>query len=177
MPKKHEDNDQNQNHVEQYTEVHVEQHSEQSVDAGTTDAALEELTNDLKRVQAEFVNFRRRADEERAELMDFATARVVKQFLAVRDSFDAEQAHRPADVDATWAASIDSIRSQFDKVFRELGVERFKSVGHEFDPHLHEAVSHDGAGNTVIEELQPGYKLADTVLRHAMVRVGDEKAA
>lgn len=181
MAKKHDDQDEQttSNHSESHSEIHVESHSEQHLEGGeAVDAQLEELTNDLKRVQAEFVNFKRRADDERAELMDYAKARVVREFLSVRDSFDAELAHRPADVDAKWAESIDSIRAQFDKVMKQLGVERFESVGQPFDPHLHEAIATDGSGDVVTEELQSGYKLGDTVLRHAMVKVGDnEKTA
>jgi len=157
---------------ESHTEVHIEAESMQEVTGGT-DAQLEELTGDLKRVQAEFVNFKRRAEAERADIMTFATARVARQFLTVRDSFDHELSHRPADVDEAWAASIDSIRAQFDKVLKDLGVERFESVGQEFDPHRHEAVAHEGSGHTVTEELQPGYALGDTILRPAMVKVGD----
>src|ERR1700756_3413653 len=87
-------------------------------------AQIEELTNDLKRVQAEFVNFKRRAEDEKSELLDFAKSRVVREFLSVRDTFDQEAAHRPKDVDAKWAASIDAIRNQFDAVLKNLGVER-----------------------------------------------------
>lgn len=134
-----------------------------------------ELTNDLKRVQAEFLNFKRRAEEERTELLDFAKNRVVREFLAVRDNFDRELANRPKNVDPKWAESIDAIRKQFDSVLTGLGVERFKSEGTVFDPHLHEAVQMDDSGGThevVTEELQPGYKLGNKILRHAIVKVG-----
>ncbi|HEY6736720.1 MAG TPA: nucleotide exchange factor GrpE [Candidatus Saccharimonadia bacterium] len=169
------DNPQAEN--EQHTEVHVETHSESSAQAGSVsstgaDDQVAELTADLQRLQAEFQNYKRRAEAERAELLDYAKAGVVRQFLAVRDTFDAEAAHRPAATDPKWAASIDAIRSQFDAVLKQLGVERFASLGQPFDPHRHEAVSSDGAGETVIEELSPGYALGSTILRHAMVKVG-----
>ena len=163
------------NHSESRTEVHVETSSEQGSDTNAVDERFEELTNDLKRVQAEFVNFKRRAEAERAEVMEFAKSRVVREFLSVRDSFDQEQAHRPDSMDQKWADSIDSIRAQFDKSMKNLGVERFESVGHAFDPHRHEAVmmeDGEGAHEVVVEELQPGYVQGETVLRHAMVRVG-----
>ena len=134
-----------------------------------------ELTNDLKRVQAEFLNFKRRAEEEKTELLDFAKNRVVREFLAVRDNFDRELANRPKDIDLKWAESIDAIRKQFDSVLTGLGVERFKSEGTAFDPHLHEAIQMDDSGGThevVTEELQPGYKLGNKILRHAIVKVG-----
>jgi molecular chaperone GrpE len=136
---------------------------------------IAELTADLKRVQADFVNFRRRAETEKAEVFDLAKNRIVRDFLSVRDSFDQELAHRPATVDPAWAASIDSIRTQFDQVLKGLGVDRFDSKGVPFDPHLHDAIAmEDGEGDqeVVVEEMQPGYKRGDQVVRHAVVKVG-----
>ncbi len=139
------------------------------------DSRVEELTADLQRIQADFVNFKRRAEQEKGELLDFAKSRVVRDFLSVRDNFDRELANRPADINATWAASIDSIRASFDTVLKNLGVERFDSIGQPFDHHAHDAIvmeEGEGEHEVVTEELQPGYKLGDTVLRHAIVKVG-----
>jgi molecular chaperone GrpE len=162
---------------ESHNEVHVETHTESHVTAGSGDAQerIEELTADLQRVQAEFINYRRRAEAEKGEVLDFAKARIAREFLTVRDSFDHELTHRPDHADSEWAKTIDAIRTQFDQVLAGLGVERFESKGQPFDPHLHNAISMeegDGKEEIVIEELQPGYKLGDTVLRHAMVKVG-----
>ncbi len=160
------------------TEVHIETHTESHVTSGTggdVQAQIDELTGDIQRVQAEFVNYRRRAEAEKADLTDFAKTRVVREFLAVRDSFDQEQAHRPADADPDWAKTIDAIRTQFDKILTNLGVERFESQGQPFDPHRHDALAMEegeGEHEVVTEELQAGYMLGDTVLRHAMVKVG-----
>src|ERR1700683_2878588 len=155
-----------------HTEVHVETESEQTISTG--DDRVAELTADLQRLQAEFQNYRRRAEADRADLMSLATARVVREFLAVRDSFDAESQHRPASADPGWAKSIDAIRTQFDQILATLGVTRFESLGQAFDPHRHEAVATEGDGATIIEELQPGYELAGRVLRPAIVKVGPE---
>lgn len=163
-------------HQQSSTEIHVETSSEQNVSGGeAVNEHLDELTADLKRVQAEFVNFKRRADAERAETMEYAKSRVVREFLGVRDSFDQEIAHRPKTVDKGWADSINSIRAQFDKAMKSLGVERFDSLGHAFDPHRHEAIlmeDGEGAHEVVTEELQAGYQQGDTILRHAVVKVG-----
>jgi molecular chaperone GrpE len=164
-------------HNESKTEVHVETSSQQTVTGAPADGQVAELTADLQRLQAEFANYKRRAEAERADVIDFAKSRVIRDFLAVRDSFDAEAAHRPATIDPAWAASIDAIRTQFDQVLAGLGVERFQSVGQPFDPHLHEAVATDGTGDTVTDELQAGYKLGPTILRHAMVKVGSAPEA
>ncbi|HEY2003760.1 MAG TPA: nucleotide exchange factor GrpE [Candidatus Saccharimonadia bacterium] len=165
-----------ESHQQSHNEVHVETHTESHVSSGAdVQDRLSELTDDLKRVQAEFVNYRRRAESEKADLTEYAKTRVVRDFLTVRDSFDHELAHRPTGADPAWAKSIDAIRTQFDQVLSQLGVERFESKGQPFDPHLHNAVAmEDGEGDqeVVVEELQPGYKLAGTVLRHAIVKVG-----
>jgi molecular chaperone GrpE len=134
-------------------------------------------TPELQRLQAEFINYKRRAETEKAEVIDFAKARVVREFLTVRDAFDQELTHRPQDLNPEWAASIDAIRTQFDQVLKTLGVTRFESQGQPFDPHLHEAIAMaDGEGSqeVVAEELRPGYRLGDTVLRHAVVKVGKQ---
>jgi molecular chaperone GrpE len=155
-------------------EFEVEVGDEAQVDEEQS-AEVEELTNDLKRVQAEFLNFKRRSEVEKKELLDFAKNRVVREFLAVRDNFDRELAGRPRDVDRKWAESIDAIRRQFDQALTTLGVERFESQGEPFNPHMHEAVvmeDGDGEHETVLEELQPGYKLGNQILRPAIVKVG-----
>lgn len=145
--------------------------------SGSTDP--EELLADLKRVQAEFLNYRRRAEAEKAEMVDFAKIRIIREFLAVRDSFDQELAHRPATADPAWAKTIDAIRTQFDQVLTSLGAERFESKGKPFDPHLHDAIATEGgegAHEVVVEEMQPGYKLGDQVVRHAVVKVANQPA-
>ena len=161
-----------------HTEVNVQTHSDTKVSSELSDHEhIDEITADLQRVQAEFQNYKRRTEGEKSEVFDFAKAKVVREFLATRDSFDQELAHRPANIDPKWAASIDAVRAQFDKSLTTLGVERFESVGQPFDPHLHEAISMDGGDEIVIAELQAGYKLGETILRHAMVKVGPAQAS
>lgn len=176
MPKPHHTNQSGQADQTSDVEIHVESHSEQSVSAGSADDQAAGLTADLQRLQAEFINYKRRAEAERADVLAYAKTGVVRQFLAVRDTFDAELAHRPATIDPQWAASIDAIRSQFDGVLKNLGVERFVSVGQPFDPHRHEAVASQGSGDIVVAEMAPGYQLGDLILRPAMVKVGDVAA-
>ena len=166
--------DDHKTEVHTETEVTIENDVTQS-SSGASTGQLVELTADIKRVQADFQNYKRRAEIEKAELLDFAKSRVVRDFLTVRDNFDRELAGRPESIDANWAASIDSIRSSFDSVLKNLGVERFDSEGQAFDPHMHDAiVMEDGEGEheIVTEEMQSGYKLGGTVLRHAIVKVG-----
>ena len=170
--------DNHKSEVQNNTEATFEADIIQNVTAASNDQVAD-LTADLQRLQADFANYKRRAETEKAELLDFAKSRVVRDFLTVRDNFDREFAGRPEGIDPAWAASIDSIRISFDTVLKNLGVERFDSVGQPFDPHMHDAiVMEDGEGEheVVSEEMQGGYKLGDSILRHAIVKVGRTNA-
>jgi molecular chaperone GrpE len=169
MPKQQDHTDQDR------AEDHSETRAESPADSASGNDPLAALTADLQRVQADFINYRRRMEAEKADTQAYVAARIVRQFLAVRDSFDAEAAHRPPDADPAWAKSIDAIRTQFDAVRTGLGVTRFDSLGAPFDPHRHEAVAMEegeGDAEVVVAELQPGYQMGETVLRHAVVKVG-----
>lgn len=138
-------------------------------------AKVDELTADLQRVQADFINFRRRSDEERSSFMDLAKQDTILQLLPMLDNIDRALRHLPENLkDDPWAMGVSQIAKQVDDTIRSMGVTRIEAVGQPFDPHLHEAISaEEGEGEeVVIEELQPGYKLGDRVIRHAMVKVG-----
>lgn len=138
-------------------------------------AKIEELTEDLQRVHADFVNFRRRSDDERAQLRDQAKIGVMMQLLPLIDNLDRALTHLPQELeDNQWAKGVGQLAKQFSGILKELGIEEIQAAGQPFDPHLHEAVSYDdGEGEEIVEaELQKGYKLGDQVIRHSMVRVG-----
>ncbi len=144
--------------------------------ANDLEAKVDELTADLQRIQADFMNFRRRSDEDRAGFMDFAKQDIILQLLPMLDNIDRALRYLPEDLkDNQWAQGVAQIAKQVDDTIRNLGVTKIESVGQPFDPHLHEAVTveeGDGEDEVVIEELQPGYKIGDKVIRHAMVKVG-----
>ncbi len=102
-------------------------------------------------------------------------ASVVKDLLPIIDNFERALKHVPKDLEGNeYVKGIEGIVRQFEKTLANIGVERIKTVGEPFDPHLHEAVSMeegDGKQEVVSEELQSGYRLGDDVIRHAMVRV------
>ena len=139
-------------------------------------AHVDELTADAQRLQAEFANYKRREGEAKAELLEMAKREVVTLLLPVLDNIERALAHRPAELaDNAWAAGVEQVGKQAGEALQKLGVERIKAVGEPFDHNLHEAISmEDGDGDqeVVSEELQPGYKMGDTVIRHAMVKVG-----
>lgn len=139
-----------------------------------------ELTEALQRERADAVNIRRRHEEQMIGLKDLVKANVVRELLPVIDNLERAVHHRPkALASDSWAAGIDGISHQFDKILEQMGVERIKTVGEVFDPRYHEAVSMedgDGIVEVVCEELQPGYKIGEDVIRHAMVKVKMEAA-
>lgn len=138
-------------------------------------AKVDELTQALQRERADAVNLRRRHEEEVASLRDRAKANVVRELLPVIDNFERALKHVPKELaDNDYIKGVQAIVKQFEKTLADMGVERIKTVGEHFDPHLHEAVGleeGDGKHEIVSEELQAGYKLGDQVIRHAIVKV------
>jgi molecular chaperone GrpE len=136
---------------------------------------IQELTEALKRERADAVNLRRRHDEEINRLRSSVKSTVIADLLPVIDNFERSLKHIPANLkDNDFVKGVQGVVKQFEKTLADMGVERIKTVGEPFDPHLHEAVGvEEGEGDqeVVSEELQAGYKLGDEVIRHAMVRV------
>ncbi len=136
---------------------------------------LEELTAALQRERADAVNLRRRHEEELAGLRTRLKADVVADLLPVIDNFERALKHVPQDLAGNdYIKGIQAVVKQFETTLAAMGVERIKTVGEPFDPNLHEAVSledGDGPQEIISEELQPGYRLGDDVIRHAMVKV------
>lgn len=148
---------------------------ENQVDASAYEQQIAELTAALQRERADAMNIRRNYDQQISGLRTTAKASVIRQLLPVIDNFERALKHVPADLEGNdYVKGIQAIVKQFEKVLTDLGVEKIKTVGEVFNPHLHEAVSMDegdGDREMVSEELQSGYKLGDDIIRHAMVRV------
>jgi molecular chaperone GrpE len=134
-----------------------------------------DLTEALQRERADSANIRRRHDEQISSLRNVVKAGVVSDLLPVIDNFERALKHVPADLtDNDFVKGVQGIVKQFEKTLSDIGVQRIKTVGEVFDPHLHEAVSAEegeGGQEIVTEELQAGYTLGNEVIRHAMVRV------
>lgn len=136
---------------------------------------IADLRDALQRERADAMNVRRRSDEDRAKMGSFYKASVVRELLPVIDNFERALKHVPKEFEGNdYIKGVRGVVQQFEDTLAKLGVQRIKTVGEPFDPHLHEAVSHeegDAEVETVSEELQAGYILGEEVLRHAMVRV------
>jgi molecular chaperone GrpE len=138
-----------------------------------------ELTEALQRERADAHNLRRRHEEERSRLGEFYKAMVVQELLPAIDNLERAIKHTPKDLkNHDYVKGVQGVMKQFEQCFAQLGVKRIKTVGEHFDPKLHEAVhleDGDGTVEVVCEELQPGYRIGDEILRHAIVKVKMEK--
>ena len=139
------------------------------------------LRDALTRRQADFENYRKRMERERSEIYNRVVGEVVAKLLPVIDNLQ-----RAVAAEASFQAGeskefrhflqgVELINKQLDSVIETLGVEPVSSVGHPFDPHVHEAIateeSEEFEPDTVIEEVVRGYRLGDKLLRPAMVKV------
>jgi molecular chaperone GrpE len=134
-----------------------------------------ELTEALQRERADTTNIRRRHDEQLANLKDLVKSQVIEELLPVIDNFERALKHVPKELEANpYIKGVQGVVKQFESTLSSLGVNRIKTIGEHFNPHLHEAVGveeGDGEHEIISEELQAGYQLGDQVIRHAMVKV------
>ncbi len=133
-----------------------------------------ELTAHLQRLQAEFDNYRRRAADQQASILELAKQDVVLQLLPLIDNIDRALAHVPDDLkENSWAKGVAGVAKQAQDAFTNIGVSKVETVGRPFDHNTMEAIAADGEGDEeeVSEELQAGYKLGSKVIRPAMVKV------
>ncbi len=142
------------------------------------DEQIEDLTDRLKRQMAEFENFRRRTEKEKAQMYDMGAKTIVEKILPVIDNFERGLAAVPEEEkDNAFVDGMDKVYKQMLSMLSEAGVEPIEAVGQEFDPNLHNAVMHvedeELGENTVAEEFQKGYKYHDVVVRHSMVKVAN----
>lgn len=129
----------------------------------------------LVRTAAEFDNFKKRTERERAGVAEFAKAGIIKKLLPILDNIDRAAAAEHGSAD--YIKGIEMIVKQFEELVGNIGIETIGEQGEQFDPNFHEAVMHiddENLGENVIAAvLQKGYKLGDTVVRAAMVTVAN----
>ena len=127
------------------------------------------------RLAADFENYKRRSRQEQMDTVQFANATLVERLLPVLDDFHRIVEHAPPDVDESWLKGVTITLQHLDEVLEGIGVSRISAVGEPFDTKLHEAIgsveSEEHPEDTVVEQLRPGYRLHDRVVRPALVRV------
>jgi len=128
-----------------------------------------------QRAQADFINYKRRSEQEREEISQFANSILMLSLLPILDDLERAFASVPPKLaKLSWVDGISLIERKLRASLEAQGLSRIKAVGEPFDPNLHEAAMHGkGKEGIVIEELQKGYKLHDRVIRPAMVVVGN----
>lgn len=135
-----------------------------------------DLGDDLLRLQAEFVNYRRRSEQDIIRAVSIGKEQAVEALLPTIDNLERAIAHEPDDIkDHKWVVGVSSVAKQLEAQLVKIGLVKIGEVGELFNPDIHNAVSMvDGEGDqeVIIGVAQPGYRLGDNVIRHAMVQVG-----
>ncbi len=129
------------------------------------------LTADLQRLQAEYSNYRKRVERDRAVASEIAVASVLSELLSTLDDIDRAAAH------GELSGGFKSVADQLISTTTKLGLEKYGTDGDEFDPQIHEALMHETSAEVTVPTaskiLQPGYKFKERVLRPARVSVTD----
>ena len=135
------------------------------------EAALAERTSDLQRLQAEYVNYKRRVDRDRDLARKVTIEGVLKDFLSVLDDVRSAREHEELN------GGFKAVAEEIERVTSKYGLETFGEAGEPFNPHIHEALLHAHAegidGPTCVEILQPGYRIGERILRPARVAVAE----
>lgn len=142
------------------------------------DELIEELTDKYKRTFAEFDNFRKRSEKEKASMYEVGAKDIIEKILPVVDNFERGFKAVSEEEKATpFAEGMDKIYKQLITTLNDLGVKEIEAEGKEFNPNLHNAVMHiedEAYGeNEVVEVLQKGYMYKESVVRHSMVKVAN----
>lgn len=139
---------------------------------------VEELTDRVKRQMAEFENFRKRSEKEKASMFEMGAKSVIEQILPVIDNFERGLTAVPTEAKADpFVEGMEKIYKQLMDTMDKLNVKAIEAVGTEFNPDFHNAVMHvedeEVGENVVVEEFQKGYTYKDHVVRHSMVKVAN----
>ena len=141
------------------------------------DEKIEELTDQVKRQMAEFDNYRKRTEKEKASMYIIGAKDIVEKILPVVDNFERGLATAAGSEDP-FVQGMEKIYKQLLTTLDEVGVKPIEAVGKEFNPDFHNAVMHvedeEVGENIIVEEFQKGYLYKDFVVRHSMVAVVSE---
>jgi molecular chaperone GrpE len=150
--------------------------TEEADELVVTQMALAERTADLQRLQAEFVNYKRRVDRDRELIRENATYTALAPIIEVLDTIDRAREHAPLE------GGFKAVADQLERTVGAVGLTKFGAVGDAFDPTIHEALSHIGedpevAVTTCKVIAKAGYRIGDRVVRAAQVLVVDPPTA
>ncbi len=136
---------------------------------------VESYLANWQRAQADFINYKRRSEQEKEEISKFANSMLMLSLLPILDDLERAFVSIPSNLaKLSWVEGIRLIERKLQASLEAQGLSLIKAMGEPFDPKLHEAAMHGkGKEGMVIEELQKGYKLHDRVIRPSMVVVGE----
>ena len=142
------------------------------------DEKIEELTDRVTRQMAEFDNFRKRTEKEKAAMYEVGAKSIIEKLLPIVDNFERGLAAVPKEQkEDSFVTGMEMVYKQIITTFEAVGVKPIEAVGTEFNPDLHNAVMHvedeEVGENIVVEEFQKGYTYRDSVVRHSMVKVAN----
>ena len=148
----------------------VEAAPEQEIDPVAAQTSAE-LTADLQRLQAEYANYRKRVERDRAVSHELAIGAVLTELLATLDDIDRAADHNEL------SGGFKAVADQLSAITTRFGLEKYGTEGEPFDPQIHEALLHDTSADVAVATaskiLQPGYKYKERILRPARVAVTD----
>lgn len=156
--------------TEEVVEEAVQETVEEAAPVQETDPVAA-LTADLQRLQAEYANYRKRVERDRAVAHELAIGSVLTELLAILDDIDRAADHNEL------TGGFKAVADQLAAITNRFGLEKYGTEGEEFDPQIHEALLHDTSADvkvsTASKILQPGYKYKERILRPARVAVTD----
>jgi molecular chaperone GrpE len=133
-----------------------------------------------QRLAADFENYKRRTRQDLTDRTQFANEELLRKLLPLRDNLQRALEHAPEGVDRNWFDGIKMVVRQFDDVLQAQGLSTIPAVGEKFDPAQHEAIASEETDEheegTIVEEMQPGYRLHNRVLRPTLVKVAHPRA-
>ena len=160
--------------AEEVTEETQEEVNEEAQEVDERDLKIEELTDSLQRLQAEYANYRRRTQQEKETVGVFANEKILNELIPVVDSME-RALEACTDKEDTMYKGIDLVYKQLTATFEKFGLQEIEAENADFDPNLHLAVMQEAVdgveANKVVMVLQKGYKLNTKVLRPSMVKV------
>jgi molecular chaperone GrpE len=166
-----------QNHVETEPKKHKKEEC-------ITAEQLTELTNTLKRIQAEFENYKKRVDKENSQLIKNSNANLITELLPVLDSFELAIKNSTGNSNGTsevdkYKKGIELMYAQLFSILTDQGLRIIETKDKKFDPYKHEVLlvkESDKEEDTILQEFQKGYMLNDIILRHSKVMISTHKS-
>ena len=153
------------------SEESTEQVVEEVVEPGQEADPVATLTSDLQRLQAEYANYRKRVERDRAVAHESAVGAVLTELLALLDDVDRAEQH------GELSGGFKAVADQLNSITSRIGLEKYGTEGEAFDPQIHEALMHEESAEVLVPTaskiLQSGYKYKERILRPARVSVTD----